>query len=144
MKFKRYKRTAIAEMRDIELNETRASLVEEGVSISKSDLELNDNVFKKGKIARNPKNHKDLWYVAYDYFIDNFEEAQQKDPADDNPHDNPQISFCPKCHIETWGVDWSNYTCAVCGYHGCGATFVFDKLYIDDNKSLNRTGKATG
>lgn len=74
MEFKKYRRIAIAEMRDLELNETRASLVEDGISVSKVDSELLYDLFKKGKVARNPENHKDQWYVAYDYFINNFEE----------------------------------------------------------------------
>lgn len=76
--YKKYKRTAIAEMRDIEPNETINSLMETGVSISEVDKEAliaNEEEFLKGKIARNPANHQDKWYVAYKYFIENFEEC---------------------------------------------------------------------
>ena len=75
--YKKYKRTAIAEMRDIELNENINSLMEAGVSISGVDKALvtNDEEFLKGKIARNPANHQDKWYVAYKYFTENFEEC---------------------------------------------------------------------
>ena len=31
--------------------------------------------FIEGYIARNPKNHDDLWYVAKKYFDENLEEA---------------------------------------------------------------------
>lgn len=75
--YKKYKRTAIAEMRDIEPNESINSLMENGVSISEADKALiaNDEEFLKGKIARNPANHQDKWYVAYKYFTENFEEC---------------------------------------------------------------------
>ena len=32
-----------------------------------------------GMIARNPKNHKDQWYVAKQYYLDNFEEIVNVD-----------------------------------------------------------------
>lgn len=61
-----YRRKGLAEMRpyvtDEDLN---------GISVSATDNPVNDG----GMIARNPKDHKDQWYVARKYFEDNFEEA---------------------------------------------------------------------
>ena len=76
--YKKYKRTAIAEMRDIEPNESFNSLMENGVSISEADKALiaNEEEFLRGKVARNPANHQDKWYVAYKYFVNNFEECK--------------------------------------------------------------------
>ena len=41
-----------------------------GISISDEDNPETD----MRMIARNPENHKDQWYVAEKYFIDNFVE----------------------------------------------------------------------
>lgn len=67
--FKQYRRTQIAEMTpwssDSDLDLTI-------VSVSKPDLEAGSP--KDGDmIARNPKNHADMWLVAAKYFADNFE-----------------------------------------------------------------------
>jgi len=62
--FKKYRRTNIAEMRPYVLGEDLAR-----ISISNEDNPKTD----MGMIARNPKNHKDQWYVARQYFEDNFE-----------------------------------------------------------------------
>jgi len=77
MEFKKYKRTAIAEMRDIDDSESIHQLQIKGVSVSAPDSKLPWEIFKKGKIARNPKNHEDQWYVAEDYFLDNFVECEK-------------------------------------------------------------------
>lgn len=76
--FKRYRRTKIAEMG--ELTSTEVSYVDvvallegKGISISDEDKKLPLGEFLSGKIARNPENHKDQWYVAKKYFEDNFE-----------------------------------------------------------------------
>lgn len=71
--FKAYRRTNIAEMRDLDPAETKDSLSQAGVSISAPDMQLPDNVFATGKIARNPVNHADQWYVAPAYVANNFE-----------------------------------------------------------------------
>jgi hypothetical protein len=68
-KFKQYRRTQIAEMvpwsPDLDIDLTM-------VSVSKPDLEAGSP--KAGDmIARNPKNHADMWLVAAQYFADNFE-----------------------------------------------------------------------
>ena len=69
--FTKYRRTQIAEMvpysPDLDLDLTI-------VSVSKPDREAGSP--KDGDmIARNPKNHADMWLVAAAYFADNFEPA---------------------------------------------------------------------
>lgn len=68
--FKLYRKIQIAEMRPFisgELLDTR--------EVSISDVDLQNGSPKVGDmIARNPKNHKDQWLVAKQYFIDNFAE----------------------------------------------------------------------
>lgn len=69
--FKQYRRKSISEMRRVIIGEDLS-----GISISEPDKKLMQdfpNIFAEGYIARNPKNHKDLWYVAKDYFEDNLE-----------------------------------------------------------------------
>jgi hypothetical protein len=69
--FKKYRRTQIAEMRQITQEEIKEGL-DFNISVSNED-------FKSGSpkigdmVARNPKNHKDQWLVAKQYFEDNFE-----------------------------------------------------------------------
>ncbi len=63
--FKTYRRTNIAEMRPYILGEDLKD-----VSVADVDEPRTDY----GMVARNPKNHKDQWYVARKYFKDNFEE----------------------------------------------------------------------
>ena len=75
MIFKKYRRTSIAEMRDIGPEESIHQLQNTGVSIANVDAKLPWGKFSKGKVARNPDNHKDKWYVAEDYFNANFEEV---------------------------------------------------------------------
>jgi hypothetical protein len=45
------------------------------ISISDADKKLSKEDFELGYVARNPKNHKDMWYVAKKYFDDNLEEV---------------------------------------------------------------------
>lgn len=75
--FNTYKKKAISEMREITESEITAGatfLQAQGVSISDADLE--DGCPKLGDmIARNPKNHDDLWLVNATYFSENFEKA---------------------------------------------------------------------
>jgi hypothetical protein len=67
--FTNYRRTAIAQMRPYEHGEPL-----DDISMSVEDM-------KRGSprvgdmIARNPKNHKDQWLVAAQYFGDNFEDV---------------------------------------------------------------------
>lgn len=72
MEFKKYRRTAIAEM-----TEWEPELDITGVSISQADL--NNGSPKIGDmIARNPENHNDKWLVAAKYFADNFEPMENE------------------------------------------------------------------
>jgi hypothetical protein len=70
--FKKFKRTQIAEMRPITQEEINEGL-DFNISVSNED-------FKNGSpkigdmVARNPKNNKDQWLVAEQYFKDNFEQ----------------------------------------------------------------------
>lgn len=67
IEFKQYRRTQIAEMAP-----WKPGFDMSEVSVSKPDQEAGSP--KKGDmIARNPKNHADLWLVAAQYFSDNFE-----------------------------------------------------------------------
>ena len=66
MEYKEYLRTNIAEM-------THYCVGMDMGSISISDEDFNNGSPKPGDmIARNPKNHKDRWLVAEQYFKDNF------------------------------------------------------------------------
>jgi hypothetical protein len=71
--FKEFRRTQIAEMREVSQKEITEGL-EFNISVSNED-------FKNGSpkigdmIARNPINHKDQWLVAKRYFNDNFERS---------------------------------------------------------------------
>ena len=62
--FKQYKRKGLSEMRPYVYGEDLSD-----VSVSDEDYPIED----MGMIARNPKNHKDQWYVARKYFNDNLE-----------------------------------------------------------------------
>lgn len=73
--FKKYRRTAIAEMRTVTEEEITAGadvLFATGVSISHVDV-ANGSPKLGDMIARNPSNHNDKWLVAKQYFEDNFE-----------------------------------------------------------------------
>lgn len=69
--FKQYKRKGLSEL--VPLKEYSGSL--EKVSVSAEDNKLPLAEFKLGYVARNPKNHDDLWYVAKKYFDENLEPA---------------------------------------------------------------------
>jgi hypothetical protein len=45
----------------------------ETLSVSDADKKLSDEEYEQGYIARNPKNHDDIWYVNKKYFDDNLE-----------------------------------------------------------------------
>jgi len=61
--FKQFRRKELAELRPYVKGEDLT-----GISVSETDDPEND----MGMIARNPKNHKDQWYIARQYFEDNF------------------------------------------------------------------------
>ena len=80
MKFQKFRRTQIAEMRpvtqeDIEAyNKFLGQIIVNGIEISVSIRDLRDGSPKLGDmIARNPENHNDQCLVAEQYFKDNFE-----------------------------------------------------------------------
>ena len=68
VEFKQYRRKQIAELRPY----VEGEILTDRVSISAPDREAGSP--KAGDmIARNPKNHDDMWLVAAQYFADNFE-----------------------------------------------------------------------
>ena len=80
--FKKYTRTQIAQMRPVtdfeeEVYNNVGQLIlmgdQEDVEVSIRQVDLANGSPKIGDmIARNPKNHKDQWLVAKQYFEDNF------------------------------------------------------------------------
>lgn len=72
MEFKQYKRKGLSEMVPFKefVGEDMGTL-----SVSEQDKLLSNEEFAEGYVARNPKNHKDIWYVAKKYFDDNLELA---------------------------------------------------------------------
>ncbi len=68
--FTQYRRKQIAELRPYVQGESM-----EGISISAPDKEAGSPQ-AGDMIARNPKNHVDLWLVSAQYFKDNFEPVQ--------------------------------------------------------------------
>jgi hypothetical protein len=81
--FKEYNRKQIAELRpvydyEVEIFSIYRELKPDlDVKISISEEDLKNGSPKIGDmIARNPKNHKDQWLVAEQYFKDNFEEIK--------------------------------------------------------------------
>lgn len=80
--FKKFRRTQIAEMREVTEADITAfeqdkfihSLKDTEFKVSISDSDLKNGSPKLGDmIARNPINHNDQWLVAEQYFKDNFE-----------------------------------------------------------------------
>jgi len=75
LEFKHYKRKGLSDMISVtEFTKNGGDLAK--VSLSSPDHLLqthNPAEFELGFVARNPKNHEDLWYVAKKYFDDNLE-----------------------------------------------------------------------
>lgn len=65
--FTEYRRSQIAELRPYVEGESMS-----GISISQPDVAAG-SPHLGDMIARNPKNHADMWLVAAQYFKDNFE-----------------------------------------------------------------------
>jgi len=61
--FKKYTRTNVAEMRVYILGEDLTHISVNSIDNPRRDL---------GMVARNPDNHKDMWYVSREYFETNF------------------------------------------------------------------------
>ena len=78
--FKQYTRTNIAEMRPYIPGEDLSN-------ISVNDMD-NPEITGIGMIARNPANHKDMWYVSHDYFKSNF---KLKDIEDATTKSEPEL-----------------------------------------------------
>lgn len=70
--FKQYRRSQIAELRPYVPGEAMWP-----ISISAVD-QANGSPKPGDMIARNPKNHDDLWLVAAQYFADNFEPIEER------------------------------------------------------------------
>lgn len=77
--YKQYRRKSISEMRPYVEGE---DLAIKGVSISSQDI-MNGSPKVGDMIARNPKNHKDQWLVAKQYFEDNLEEISTPSESSD-------------------------------------------------------------
>ena len=86
--FKKYRRTQIAEMRDVTQRDITEYRVigaieietedDNRIAVSISAVDRRNGSPKVGDmIARNPKNHNDQWLVAKEYFEDNFEEMEK-------------------------------------------------------------------
>ncbi len=76
--FTQYDRTEKAELRPITKREESVgikSMSDQEISVSAEDL-INGSPKVGDMIARNPKNHKDQWLVAKQYFEDNFKEIK--------------------------------------------------------------------
>ena len=72
MEFRQFKRTQIAEMHEYNPNNMYSEDFMSKLSIS--EVDKNNGSPKLGDmIARNSKNHNDIWLVAEQYFKDNFE-----------------------------------------------------------------------
>lgn len=77
MQFKVYKRKGLSEMIAVQ------DFIANGGDINKVSISSPDHLlqthdpeeFAQGFVARNPKNHEDLWYVAKKYHDDNLEEV---------------------------------------------------------------------
>lgn len=83
--FKNYRRKQIAELRPVVQNDINRYygmgnhlIVEVEGEVIQISISQEDENFGSPSIgdmiARNPKNHKDQWLVAEQYFKDNFEE----------------------------------------------------------------------
>ena len=70
LEFKQYKRKGLSEMIPLKDYRSENMIV---FSVSSQDKLLPYDEFELGYVARNPKNHKDVWYVAKKYFDDNLE-----------------------------------------------------------------------
>lgn len=64
--WKKYLRTNVAEMRPYIPGESMQKVSVNRVDDPPTDL---------GMVARNPNNHNDQWYVAREYFENNFKEV---------------------------------------------------------------------
>ena len=66
--FRQYRKGGLAEMRPYVVGENLA-----GIFVAHEDIKATGSPGPGGMIARNPENHNDQWYVAKEYFENNFE-----------------------------------------------------------------------
>lgn len=74
-RFKPYRKTQIAWMREWAPEDTE----NDAISVSAEDQKEFRNIYPgalKGKVATNPNNPADQWYVAHKFFTENYEEAK--------------------------------------------------------------------
>lgn len=71
--YRNYRKTAKQPMRPYVVGEDLT-----GISVNKEDTPE-----EGGMIAVNPKNPEDRWYVAKQFFLDNYEEADDEDSIDE-------------------------------------------------------------
>lgn len=71
MEFKHYVKTSIAEMHEYNPDTKYPEGFWDKVSISQVDTK-NGSPKIGDMIARDPRNHEDLWLVSKDYFEENF------------------------------------------------------------------------
>lgn len=90
--FKKYRRSNLAEIRDLRMGESKEDLELNMVSISSEDDKLPINEFLQGKVARNPKNIKDQWYIAKKYFDENFVPVE-RDVNEQKAEINLQLNY---------------------------------------------------
>jgi hypothetical protein len=77
--FKKYKRSAIAELRPVTFEEVMFGL---DISTISMPVDTVGNKPKQGDmVARNPRNHDDQWLVTKEYFHANFEPFVESEPS---------------------------------------------------------------
>lgn len=72
MEFKQYQRKGLSEM--IAFKDFTEDISK--VSMSAVDKQMSVEELNEGFIARNPKNHEDMWYVSKQYHDNNLEEVK--------------------------------------------------------------------
>jgi len=81
--FKQYKKKTIAELRPVIQSDIDMDFDEFAEKVSISPYDAANNSPKLGDmIARNPKDHNDLWLVAEQFFKDNYEPFPTKPMCD--------------------------------------------------------------
>jgi len=76
MRFKKYRRTGISELRpvtELEVEDGLNALIDQYISISQADID-NGSPLLGDFIARDPKNHANKWLINAQYVQDNLEE----------------------------------------------------------------------
>ena len=77
--FTPYERKNVAWLRPLLPDETDPGVLDEkGISVSEPDVLLDGDKFAQGKVAVNPDDEKDQWYVNADYVESNFEPVAEK------------------------------------------------------------------